>query len=169
MKVFRKCQLLLTLLLGVFLISCGKKGLPKPPEYLAPMPVTNFMASGSLEGVKVSWIPPLKNADGGDLKDLDRFFVYRSIVVKDESPEYELIQEIALVEELETTEKLNEKTGPRVYSYLDKDVKPGKEYDYYVVAVNQGGTKGKESPILRVTFIGQSSAVRIIPPNESEY
>ena len=156
-------------LIVMAVMACGKKGVPKPPEYLAPMPVSNFLASGTLDGINLTWIPPEKTADGDALKDLDRFFVFRSVVVKDESPEYILVQEIAVVEDLEPVDKKEKSDGPRVYSYMDKEVTPGKEYDYYIVPVNQGGTKGKESPILRVTFIGQSSAVRILSPEETEY
>lgn len=153
----------------VMLIACGKKGLPKPPESLAPLPVNNFLAQGSLDGINLTWLAPQKTANGNDLKDLDRFFVFRSVVVRDESPEYKIIQEITVVEDLELTDQKTKIPEPHVYNYLDKDVKPGKEYDYYVVPVNQGGTKGKESPVLRVTFVGQSSAVRILPSNETEY
>lgn len=162
-------QAVVLLLMFVVVVACGKKGNPKPPEYLAPMPVTNFLANGSVDGINLSWTPPTKNADGDDLRDLERFFVYRSGVVKDESRDYELVQEIVVAADIVPAEKKSKTSTPRPYTYLDKDVKPGKEYDYYVVPVNEGGTKGKESPILRVTFIGQSSAVRILAPEESEY
>ena len=146
------------MLTSLSIVSCGKKNSPKPPEYLAPVAVRFFTASGVLEGINLNWLPPDKTAKGDELIDLGRFLIYRSPVEDGEADDFETIQEIVVASEPgQAFEK------DKQYTAIDKDVKPGYEYDYFVVPVNLGGTKGGISPILRVKFVGEASIISASP------
>lgn len=139
-------------------VGCGRKGRPRPPEEIAPGEVLYFTAMGTLEGVQLSWQAPVTDARGEPLLNLAGFVVKkRSIVDKGES-DFEDIAEMSAKASANVMSQ-GAKSDDSKYGFLDRDVAPGKRYEYVVHAVDENGAKGRFSPIMRVTYIGESSIV----------
>ncbi len=135
-------------LLAVF--GCGKKSSPRPPMEIAPGAVKFFVASGTVEGVMLSWLSPTTTLNGRALDELAGFKVYRSEINEDKKMgDFVEISDISFKSSNENFR----------YQYLDKDVKPKLRYDYYVVAYDTKGDRGVLSQVLEVTYVGTSSVV----------
>ena len=142
--------------------GCGRKGPPELPESYAPGPVQFARAQGSVDAIILTWQAPKKDASGDTITEPLTFSVKRSLHVKDEEPRY---QRIATIEqEVIPEDAVKVKNAPPTeYHYADKDIIPGKQYDYAIVAIGESGVAGIPPSILRVTFIGDSSVVEILP------
>jgi hypothetical protein len=143
----------MVVVLAVSASACGKKASPKPPQDIAPAQVERFVAKGTVDGVQLTWGPPLTTANGGALVDLAGFVVWRSLVEEGRESDFERIAEIPYRSQ-DGVDKAAEQ-----YSHLDSDVRPGGKYDYYISAFNQALDDGSPSTRLRVTYIGESSVV----------
>ena len=95
----------------------------------------------------------MSKQERGELVDLAGFIVWRSLAVEGEYPDFEQLADIPFAP-VET-----EGPAPQRYQHLDRDVNPGDKYDYYVTAYNTDEREGMPSPLLRVTYIGESSVV----------
>lgn len=157
--------ILCVLVLGLA-VNCGKKGDPKPPEETAPSAVKYLVARASVESVVLEWYAPTSDASGDPLINLVGFVVRRSIYEKGESPDFERIAEITYnPSESVSKQQPPEPTGQvdkdvgEMFSYEDRQVEPGKKYEYIVLPVNEEGVEGEAAQIIRVTFTGESSLI----------
>lgn len=152
--------ILLTILAFIFsAFGCGRKGTPKPPEDFAPDPVLNLNVEGSVSGVKLSWeAPPVDpDKDEEDLKALDGFVVQRSPYSKEGNDDFDDLGRVPV-----SKDPMNTK-----YSFSDKNVEPGKIYNYQVRPFNVDQVNGEPGQTLRVTYLGENSRVeRIILESE---
>lgn len=137
------------LVLIVAAIACGKKGNPRPPEEAAPSAVRSLAARGEVSGVMLSWLAPETTVEDNELRDLAGFVVRRNEYVRGERPSFEEIAE----------QKLNDNPAEKAYVFRDKDVEPGKTYEYTVTPFNVDGAEGPSATVLRVTFLGETSRV----------
>lgn len=151
-------RLLILMLLICFGFGCGKKGPPKPPENFAPAVVMFFSADGVVDGVNLSWQEPESKANGEDLDDLVGFVVMKRAHLKDGKSRYRKLAEIPAKKPADSNKQTDE-TVKLSYRVLDREVEPGKRYEYYVTAYNEDSVEGVWSPVLRVTFVGESSIV----------
>jgi hypothetical protein len=144
----------LLVFLGVFaVISCGRKGPPKPPEDFAPSPVLNLNVEGTVSGVSLTWeAPPVDpDKDEEDLKDLRGFIVQRSPYTKENDAEFDQLGSMQVTDPTQTK-----------FSFVDKSPEPGKIYNYQVLPYNVDRVNGEPGQTLRVTFLGESSRVERI-------
>ena len=139
------------IVLSLSILSCGKKGSPKPPEELAPSPIGAFAAAGAVHGVMLSWQAPTTDSNGDPLLNLSGFRVKRAFYVPDEDLDFTVVAEINVNAD-----------GVAAYTYTDADVAPGKSYEYAVVGVNDDAVEGRAPYNLRVRFTGESSSVETI-------
>ena len=151
-----KRNVIVCLVVALLLISCGRKGSPKPPEEFAPSPVKYLSARGTVNSVVLTWESPVTDASGEDLEDLAGFVVKRNIYDEEEDPDFDEIAEI----EVRLSEEAVEQPQSQ-YSFSDGAVEAGQVYDYMVLPVNEDGVDGVAGTVLRVTFIGESSRVEV--------
>ncbi len=64
----------------VSLTSCGKEGLPKPPESELPDPVKDLRASAVRGAIELEWTVPQRNQDGSKPADIVGFQVLHSLL-----------------------------------------------------------------------------------------
>lgn len=172
---------LLGMVLSFALLGCGKFGPPLPPEAFAPKAVENLETSVQMEGVTLRWQSPSENRRGQELAAIDGYAVYRSLIDDFESyieDPFDASEKLAFLPDThiavrdELRDAAREKGLPtrkikvdgtlRMFSYLDKDLEPGREYVYMIVPMNQDGEEGEVSQYIRILFRGDSSEVRII-------
>jgi hypothetical protein len=73
---------LVSLVLGLALTGCGKKGNPLAPELVIPETIRNLTARQEKAGVALTWSRPERYVDGRAITDLTSFVIFR----KDISP-----------------------------------------------------------------------------------
>ncbi len=73
---------LLALALIVVGSACGKKGDPRAPELVTPKLITNLAARPAADSVALTWNRPTEYVDGGELKDLASFVIFRKEISK---------------------------------------------------------------------------------------
>jgi hypothetical protein len=119
------CLLPFALCLLTFLSAgCGRKGLPRAPEDVAPQTLADLAASNVVDGIQLSWSRPQLYADGTRMPDLGGFLVERAA---DDALTYERIAELAV------TDRDRFRQIKR-FKHLDPDVTPGVAYRYRVVS-----------------------------------
>jgi hypothetical protein len=119
------------LLLAVPLLSCGRKGPPRPPEDILPATISDLSAVSVPNGVQLSWSRPSLYADGSRMTDLAGFVVNRAVG----DPAGALVQSIA---DLEVSDR-NRFRQIKHFRYLDTDTIVGIEYRYQVVSYTLDG------------------------------
>ncbi len=67
-------------LTAVIAASCGKEGLPKPPESELPDPVKDLTLKATRGAVELKWSVPQKNQDGSKPPDVTGFQVMHSLL-----------------------------------------------------------------------------------------
>lgn len=151
LKAERVLLLLLSGLIAVACLGCGRKGPPKPPEAYAPPPVEGLGVEGKIEGLNFTWkAPEVENSTSEiDPIVLGGFVVERVEYNREEKGE---LVPLAFV-------PLNADATVKDYTYLDKEVQPGKTYDYAIVPQSDDGNIGEPKQVLRVTFVGANSKV----------
>ena len=152
---------LLVLATAPGVVGCGRKSGPKPPEATAPSEVLFPAAGASTSGVTLTWQPPAMDQTGGTSQFLTGFRIFRGEFTKGKDTSFSLLKEI----------ELNPDQQPPLtdFNFIDSAVQPGKTYDYAIVAINDEGSGGRVSQVIRVSFRGTSSSIEMVaPPKDSE-
>jgi Prokaryotic lipoprotein-attachment site len=63
---------------AVGFLGCGRKGPPRPPQFVIPESPAPVRVAPVADGLEVTWRRPREYADGTALEDLGGFDVYRS-------------------------------------------------------------------------------------------
>jgi len=121
---------LVVLLLGG---ACGRKSLPVAPELVRPHAPATLTASTTPEGVRLTWLRPLRYSGGQQMHDLDRFLVERA-PGEGAPPTFTRVATVVLEDRFRFRKE-------RRLDWLDKDAKPGELYLYRVTAVTRDGSK----------------------------
>lgn len=116
------------LLIALAVCSCGRKTAPRPPELVAPRPVTRFALNSLGEGVQLRWTRPTEYVDGSTMEDLAGFVVERS---RENQPFGEYAR-------VPVTDRGRFQKAKR-FEYLDRTVTPGTTYHYRIVAFTADG------------------------------
>lgn len=72
-----KRLLMILLLMAPIALACGKKGDPRAPELVAPLPINNLRARALADGITLTWNRPTEYIDGREIKDLASFVIFR--------------------------------------------------------------------------------------------
>ncbi len=140
-----KRNVLLLFMAALFLVSCGLKGPPLPPEEVVPERVTDLKVTLTDGGVGLTWTIPTVNSDGTALTDLVGFKVLRKDVPDkdvDCPPCTGKFEEIADFT-LSVPGKAVVSGGAVLFS--DMSLSPSITYTYVVVAYNSTGAFSKTS------------------------
>ena len=72
------CLLLVGTLL--FIVGCGYKNYPVPPENVVPKPIEDLRYSVDEKGVNLTWSYPLQTVKGTDILEVSSFELYRGVI-----------------------------------------------------------------------------------------
>lgn len=79
MVLLRQCILVLIVLIaGLFVVGCGKKTPPEPPDVATPEAVNDLEYTHTLENVSLTWSYPKESVAGMDLDTIGYFMLYQS-------------------------------------------------------------------------------------------
>jgi hypothetical protein len=147
----RRGRILLYLLLfqALVIVACGKKSLPVPPGVGIPARATDLTSWGKDEGIVLSWKVPTQNIDGSRLEDLIGFVVFRRERPLPFSPCTECPDKFEPVAEIDVEYPRGAEIRDGKVLWRDRDLKPGNEYTYFVVAYNAEKVPSVESVPLR--------------------
>lgn len=161
----KSCIFLCSLLLCLFVVSCGKKGPPTPRTLALPGAIVDLSGEVKDGVLFLSFSMPEKNDDGSEMKDLGGFRILKACGSCYGG--FEPFKEIRLDEQ-----KGYSRAGNRLYLY-DDDLAEGFEYSYRVHPYSLRGTRGPGSntfhirwerppgPPAKVVAIGADGAVEI--------
>lgn len=135
-----------TLLPVTFLPACGRKTQVRPPEMVAPEPITGLTAEVQDKGIKLRWERPQKYVYGGDLDDLGGFVIFRA----DQNATGEEAQFTRIAEmKVEDQERFRK---AKKFSYTDEQITAGTLYRYRVQAFTLDGYYSRPSNTIEVTW-----------------
>jgi len=135
-------------LLAMTLIpACGKKNIPRAPEFVAPKPVTNLTARLAGDAVTLTWGRPTEYLNGGEIKDLASFVIFRKEVAPSCLDCPVPYRELKTVN-VEDREKF---VKQKQYRYDDQEVRANTVYRYRVSAQLFDGSLSAPSNEVEIT------------------
>jgi hypothetical protein len=149
--------LLVGLALALAIPACGRKTMPKPPQYVAPKPVGELSLATQSTGILVRWSRPTEYVDGSSMEDLGGFVVERN---RYNSP----FEEIARVP---VTDRGRFQKAKR-FDYLDTQLLPGATYHYRIVAFTTDRYFSSPSDAAEITWNPPGSTPAAAPDAKSE-
>lgn len=118
----------LLIVLSVAPLACGRKGPLIAPQLVQPEPPEALAAVSTPEGVRLTWLRPMRYSGGARMNDLDRFDIERAVDSDAGTPEYEKVDELKLDDQHRFRKE-------RRIEWTDKTAAPGTRYHYRVTAV----------------------------------
>ena len=64
----------------LFVVGCGYKNYPVPPENVVPKPIEDLRYTVDEKGVNLTWSYPVQTVKGTDLQEISSFELYRAVV-----------------------------------------------------------------------------------------
>lgn len=131
--------------------GCGKKGPVRPLKQ--PLPAAPEALSVQQKGDRflVSWRPPVRNQDGSELTNLEKFKIYKMRYdLADDCPECRDTSVLLLEVDLDYLRDVR-RIGDRLYLW-DDELEAGIGYQYSVVPFNARGRQG-DSARQRIPFV----------------
>jgi hypothetical protein len=159
-------SILLAITLACSVVSCGKVGQPKAPEYFAPEIVGEYSVSLVPQGIALSWKAPKNDRRGKELKEIDGYSVERAILAPEDTVATAKFSELAFVTDGHILERdklrasLRAQHKPsrsadvsgekKLFSYVDTSAE-AKDRNlnvmYRIVGINYGSVRGARSKI----------------------
>ena len=130
--------------LALALPACGRKARPVPPELVRPDPPENLSAIVTPDGVRLTWLRPLRYSGGGRMNDLGGFAIERA-PGEGGPPEFRKVGTVTVADQDRFRKE-------RRIEWLDKDVRPGERYLYRVIAVTLDHYKSPAAGPVSVRF-----------------
>jgi hypothetical protein len=121
--------------------ACGRKTEVKPPQLVAPRPVTEISLTTLADGVAIRWTRPTEYVDGTTMEDLGGFAIERS---RNNQPFTELTR-------VPVTDRGRFQKAKR-FEYVDQAVMEGTTYHYRVVAFTTDGYYSAPSGAATITW-----------------
>jgi hypothetical protein len=124
--------------------ACGKKNLPVAPELVRPELPENLTAVSTPDGVRLSWLRPLRYSGGGKMNDLGGFQIERA-PGEGAAPAFRKVGTLTL----EDQDRFRKE---RHLEWIDKSVEPGARYLYRVSAFTLDGYRSPPAGPVDVRF-----------------
>jgi hypothetical protein len=131
-------------LVVLVLAACGHKGTPMPPELVRPEPAQSLSAMATPEGVRVSWLRPVRYSGGQRMNDLGGFTIERALGEGEGS-------EFGVVGKLELEDQTRFRKERRL-EWVDATAEHGHRYLYRVIAYTLDGYRSAAAGPVAVTF-----------------
>jgi hypothetical protein len=138
----RTGRLLLALALAC---ACGRKAAPVAPQLVQPEPAEALAGVSTPEGVRLTWLRPLRYSGGGRMNDLEGFDVERATDGGDTEAVYFPVGEVTL------TDQTRFKKERRI-EWLDTTALRGTKYRYRVTAKTLDGYRSPAAGPVVVQF-----------------
>jgi hypothetical protein len=135
---------LVLVVIAVVSPACGRKSRPLAPETVRPEPPEDLTAVVTPDGVRLSWLRPLRYSGGGKMNDLGLFDIDRA-PGEDAAPEFRKVGAVTL----EDQERFRKE---RRMQWTDNDVRPGERYLYRVTAVTLDGYRSPPAGPVSVQY-----------------
>jgi hypothetical protein len=139
----------LLLLAVALLLACGRKGAPIAPQLVQPEPAEALAAVSTPDGVRLTWLRPLRYSGGARMNDLEGFDVERA-VESDAPSEYAEVGEVTLDDQHRFQRE-------RRIEWIDKTAVRGTRYRYRVTAKTLDGYRSAPAGPVVVQY-GQAAA-----------
>lgn len=140
----KRCICVISVILLLSLISCGKKAPPLPKGARIPAPVGDFKGEVKDGVLFLSFVMPTSNLDGTPIQGLAGFRIFKSCTGCE--GRLERWREIRLTDTAGFTVFQN-----RIYLY-DDDLVEKQNYAYQVVAFTEKEVSGAPSPVYSITW-----------------
>jgi uncharacterized protein len=151
---------ILSLILGIALWGCGKKGPPVALESVVPEPVKDLRGFVKDDGLFLTWSFPSSNMDGTRLRDLQGFKVFRQSRPLGSSSCPDCPVKLEPVEDIDLKYPRGARLeGQRVW-WQDYTIQLQNEYTYVVVAYNQYKTPSLDSNRVKLSWDQAPAAVQ---------
>jgi len=135
----------LLLLAALVLPACGRKNIPVAPQLVRPEPPEALSAIATPDGVRLTWLRPMRYSGGQRMDDLEGFVIERVVPVEAAPAEFRRIGAL----ELEDRTRFRKE---RRLEWLDKDVRPGERYVYRVIAYTLDGYRSAPAGPVAVQY-----------------
>lgn len=135
---------------AILLPACGRKALPKPPEFAAPRTISDLRATSTRDGIMLAWSRPREYADGSTLDALGQFVVERHPTSAS--------GEFVSIATLEVTDRERFRQT-RTFRYIDHDSVLGSSYQYRVISSTTDGYTSAPSNVVTIE--------RTVPPENT--
>jgi hypothetical protein len=139
--------------LALALAACGHKNAPVAPELVRPEAPEHLAAIATPEGVRLSWLRPLRYSGGQRMNDLGGFVIERAAA---ETPAFARVGTL----ELEDQTRFRKE---RRLEWIDKSAQRGERYLYRVTAVTLDGYRSAAAGPVAVTY-GSAPPAGETPP-----
>jgi hypothetical protein len=126
------------------LAACGRKAPPLAPELVRPEPAEDLAAAVVADGVRLTWVRPLRYSGGQRMNDLGHFVI-------DRAPADAPHPTFARVGQLELDDRMRFRKERRL-EWVDHDVVAGGRYLYRVVAVTLDGDESAPAGPVNVEY-----------------
>jgi len=159
---------LVVLLAGAALASCGKKGPPVAPELRVPAGPAGLQGSVDGESIVVSWTAPATRIDGTRLRVIDRYKLYRREEADAGPPKAAMLSSGRIVGYDEIATIRTNSPAPATIqgssvTWIDRRaLSTGRRYVYVVTAEDALGRTSAPSQRLIVPFLAAPLAPRAL-------
>jgi len=141
------------LALAVLAVSaCGRKTPVRPPELVAPEPISDLSAVNAADGVRLTWRRPDRYVDGARMADLGAFRVERSTAGGSFAP----LATVAVTDRDRFQQAHH-------FTWLDAETAVGETYQYRVISFTTDGYVSQPSNIATVQRAVPTPAPRHTP------
>ncbi|HZP43062.1 MAG TPA: hypothetical protein VFD84_16345 [Candidatus Binatia bacterium] len=137
--------------------ACGRKSVPIAPELVRPETAEGLAAVATPEGVRLSWLRPLRYTGGRKMNDLDGFEIERA-AADGERPTWDRIGEITL------DDRTRFRKARRI-EWTDTEASPGRRYLYRVRSRTLDGYRSAWAGPVAIRF-GAAAPSEEAPPVE---
>ena len=127
--------------------GCGRKTPVRPPELVAPEPISTLAATNAVDGVTLTWQRPTQYVDGTRMLDLGAFRVERSDPATPFAP-------IATIE-IADRDRFQQ---ARRFRWLDADAVTGAAYQYRVLSLTTDGYVSDPSNVVSIDRVPPTPA-----------
>src|SRR5215510_3076527 len=142
---------LLSMAISLFVFSaCGSKTPVRPPELVAPEPISDLTLEVESKGIQLHWGRPQKYADGSDMDDLGGFVVLRA--VQNGQGTLGTFSQVATV----PVEDRDRFRKAKKFSYTDEQLAAGTLYRYRVQVFTLDGYYSSPSNTVELVWKGGS-------------
>lgn len=132
--------------LNFFLIGCGKKGPPRPPQRPLPPAVKDLTHVIYGEKVELSWTVP--SAEDRKASPPVAIKVFRSRLSAEEASCENCPIHYSVSGDIPIHQKRSEQSKPLKMSYTE-DIEPGYRYMYKVIVLDEYGISSQDSNIVK--------------------
>ncbi len=126
---------------SIFILGCGVKSPPVPPEQAVPERIVGLEVSAQKHGVMLSWERPDRTAGGGRLRDLGSFEIERA----ENTGAFRQLTDVPVTDQDRFQQQ-------RQFNYLDGTAEVGHHYRYHIISSTLDAYRSDPSNEAAITY-----------------